>query len=129
MYAHRNPLKRFDIIDLDPYGSAAPFVDAAIQAVADGGLICVTCTDMAVLSGGNNIETCFGNYGTMPLKTPFCHELALRSVLRMVEQSAARYKKHIIPLVSCSIDFYVRLFLKVVHSPAETKKSCLLVFL
>jgi N2,N2-dimethylguanosine tRNA methyltransferase len=39
---------QFDVIDLDPYGSAAPFMDAAVQSVKDGGLLCVTCTDMAV---------------------------------------------------------------------------------
>lgn len=44
---------RPDVIDLDPYGSAAPFLDAAVQCVRDGGLLCVTCTDMAVLSGGH----------------------------------------------------------------------------
>ena len=37
----------YDVIDLDPYGSAAPFLDAAVQAIADGGLLSVTCTDMA----------------------------------------------------------------------------------
>ena len=37
MYEHRAPAKRVDVVDLDPYGTAAPFVDAAIQAVADGG--------------------------------------------------------------------------------------------
>lgn len=42
---------KYDVIDLDPYGSAAPFLDAAVQSVADGGLLCITCTDMAVLSG------------------------------------------------------------------------------
>lgn len=36
---------QWDIIDLDPYGSAAPFIDAAVQAVRDGGMLCVTCTD------------------------------------------------------------------------------------
>lgn len=30
------PLK-YDIIDMDPYGSAIPFIDATIQAVNDGG--------------------------------------------------------------------------------------------
>ena len=38
MYSHRNPTtKRFDVIDLDPYGSPSQFLDSAVQAVADGG--------------------------------------------------------------------------------------------
>lgn len=41
---------QFDIIDLDPYGSVAPFADAALSCINDG-LICVTCTDSRVLCG------------------------------------------------------------------------------
>ena len=37
---------RYDVIDLDPYGTVAPFIDSAVQAVADGGLLCITSTDM-----------------------------------------------------------------------------------
>ena len=37
MYNHRTTDTRFDCVDLDPYGSAVPFLDAAIGAVADGG--------------------------------------------------------------------------------------------
>ena len=44
MYQHRDVASRFDVIDLDPYGTASPFLDSAVQAVADGGLLCVTCT-------------------------------------------------------------------------------------
>ena len=51
MYQCRDPSKRFHIVDLDPYGTAAPFIDAAVQSVTDGGLLCVTCTDLAVLCG------------------------------------------------------------------------------
>jgi len=46
----------WDVIDLDPYGSAAPFLDGAVQAVENGGLLCITCTDMAAL-GGSHPET------------------------------------------------------------------------
>lgn len=49
----RQPHWQFDVIDLDPYGSAGPFLDGAVQAVADGGLLAVTCTDMGVLAGNN----------------------------------------------------------------------------
>ena len=37
MYNHREEKKRVDVVDLDPYGTAAPFIDAAVQCVNDGG--------------------------------------------------------------------------------------------
>lgn len=37
MYNHREEKSRVDVIDLDPYGTAAPFIDPAIQAIKDGG--------------------------------------------------------------------------------------------
>lgn len=37
MYNHRSGRDRVDVIDLDPYGTAAPFIDAAVQGVKDGG--------------------------------------------------------------------------------------------
>lgn len=38
MYSHREEKNRVDVVDLDPYGTAAPFIDAAVQCVKDGGL-------------------------------------------------------------------------------------------
>lgn len=37
MYSHRKEKSRVDVVDLDPYGTAAPFIDAAVQAVKDDG--------------------------------------------------------------------------------------------
>jgi hypothetical protein len=37
MYTHREEKKRVDVVDLDPYGTAAPFIDAALQCIKDGG--------------------------------------------------------------------------------------------
>lgn len=37
MYAHREEKNRVDVVDLDPYGTAAPFMDAAVQCIKDGG--------------------------------------------------------------------------------------------
>ena len=53
MFSRRHPSKRVEVVDLDPYGTAAPFIDTAVGAVADGGLMCITCTDLAVLAGHN----------------------------------------------------------------------------
>lgn len=30
--------KLFDIVDLDPYGSASPFIDTSIACIVDGGI-------------------------------------------------------------------------------------------
>ena len=44
-------------------------------ATAGGtGLLCITCTDMAVL-GGTHGEACWSKYGSMPVKANFCHEM------------------------------------------------------
>jgi tRNA (guanine26-N2/guanine27-N2)-dimethyltransferase len=71
MYSHRALKDRVDVVDLDPYGTAAPFIDAAVQSVRDDGtashsvgddanddigLLCVTCTDLAVLASANYPE-------------------------------------------------------------------------
>lgn len=37
MYSRRDPQTRVDVVDLDPYGTAAPFIDGAVQSVRDGG--------------------------------------------------------------------------------------------
>jgi tRNA (guanine26-N2/guanine27-N2)-dimethyltransferase len=49
MSSMRAKKKYFDVVDLDPYGTAVPFLESAVQAIADGGMLAVTCTDMAVL--------------------------------------------------------------------------------
>ncbi|KAG2180271.1 hypothetical protein INT43_004060 [Umbelopsis isabellina] len=122
MYNARSAKEKYDVIDLDPYGTASPFIDGAVQAVANGGLICITCTDLAVLTGSMYPETCYGKYGGMPLRGMYCHEMALRLVLMTMQTSASRYGRYIEPLASCSIDFYVRLFVRVYDSPAGVKK-------
>ena len=37
MYNYREEKNRVDVVDLDPYGTAAPFIDAAVQCVKDEG--------------------------------------------------------------------------------------------
>ncbi|KZT67746.1 N2,N2-dimethylguanosine tRNA methyltransferase [Daedalea quercina L-15889] len=123
MYNHRADKSRVDVVDLDPYGTAAPFIDAAVQCVNDGGLLCVTCTDLAILATVNYPEKCFSNYGGVPVKAEYCHEAALRLVLHTLSTSASRYGRYIQPLLSLSIDFYVRVFVRVFTVPNEVKKA------
>uniref|UniRef100_A0A8C5BIC2 tRNA (guanine(26)-N(2))-dimethyltransferase n=1 Tax=Gadus morhua TaxID=8049 RepID=A0A8C5BIC2_GADMO len=122
MYEMRGKKQSYDVIDIDPYGSPASFLDAAVQAVSEGGLLCVTCTDMAVMAG-NNSETCYSKYGSMSLKARYCHEMALRIILHSVDQRAAVYQRYIRPLISISVDFYIRVFMQVHTGQAVVKNS------
>ncbi|KCV67345.1 hypothetical protein H696_06227 [Fonticula alba] len=110
----------FTIVDLDPYGTAIPFLDAAMGAIESGGMMLVTCTDMAVLAGSNP-DSCYSKYGTMPVNGRYCHELALRILLDSLSAYAAKHRRYIVPLVSLSIDFYIRVFIRVFRSASEVK--------
>ncbi|XP_037958722.1 probable tRNA (guanine(26)-N(2))-dimethyltransferase [Teleopsis dalmanni] len=122
MYLSTSPEKRFDVIDLDPYGCPNRFLDGAIQSIAEGGLLLVTATDMAVLAG-NAPEACFVKYGSAALRMKSCHEMALRILLYSIESHANRYGKYIEPLLSVSVDFYIRIFVRVYTNQYKCKFS------
>lgn len=119
--------EKFHVIDLDPYGTATPFIDSAIQGIKDEGLLLVTCTDAGVLAGSGYPEKCFAlygghNFGNSNVSTEANHEAGIRLILNMIATNAAKYKKTIEPLLSLSIDFYFRLFIRVKTSPIEVKQ-------
>ena len=97
-------------------------MDAAVQAVKNGGLLCITSTDMATLCG-KNPATCFYKYQSIPTQEKYYHEFALRILLYQLNATANKYQLAIIPLISLSADFYIRLFVKVINSPATAKLS------
>ncbi|KAJ9656532.1 RNA methyltransferase tRNA(m5U54)methyltransferase [Neophaeococcomyces mojaviensis] len=114
-------IHKFDVVDLDPYGTAAPFLDAALQSVVDGGLLCVTCTDAGVWASNGYPEKAFALYSGLPLKGAHSHEAGLRLILHAISTSAAKYGIAIEPLLSLSIDFYARLFIRVHKSQQDVK--------
>jgi len=114
--------KMFDVVDLDPYGTPSTLLDGAVQAVKEGGLLLVTATDMAVLCG-NNSEVAWAKYQSYPLRAKYCHEAAVRILLAAVENAAIKHRRHIVPVLSLSIDFYIRVFVRVFTSPLQIKNS------
>jgi tRNA (guanine26-N2/guanine27-N2)-dimethyltransferase len=114
--------EKYDVIDLDPYGTAAPFLDAAVQSVReDGGLLCVTCTDAGVWASNGYPEKSYSLYGGIPIKGMHSHEGGLRLILNAIATSAARYGLAMEPLLSLSIDFYARVFVRIHKSAADVK--------
>ncbi|KYQ50363.1 putative N(2),N(2)-dimethylguanosine tRNA methyltransferase [Trachymyrmex zeteki] len=120
MYQRRR--NRFDAVDLDPYGCPSMYLDGAVQCVSDGGILLVTATDVAILAG-NVPETCYYKYGAISIKSKSCHEIALRILLQCIASYAGRYGRYIVPLLSISVDFYIRVFVKVFTSHDKCKEN------
>uniref|UniRef100_A0A0R3RWW4 tRNA (guanine(26)-N(2))-dimethyltransferase n=1 Tax=Elaeophora elaphi TaxID=1147741 RepID=A0A0R3RWW4_9BILA len=138
MMSNRSFDKRFHAIDIDPYGSASIFLSSAVQAIADKGILMVTCTDMAVLCG-NTPESCYNKYGSVGLRHKSCHEFkkwlefaeidfqAIRVLLRAIDSHANCYGRYIEPLLSISIDYYLRVFVRLHTSAFIAKDSVMKV--
>jgi tRNA (guanine26-N2/guanine27-N2)-dimethyltransferase len=103
------PRKRFDVVDIDPFGSPAPFLDSAIRALRDGGLLALTATDMAPLCGVHP-KACIRKYGGKPLRTEYCHELAVRLLAGCLATVAAKHEIGMRVVFCHSSDHYIRLY-------------------
>lgn len=111
----------FDIIDLDPFGSPAPFLDAACFSTKR--LLCVTATDTAPLCGAHK-KAGIRNYAAVPLKTEYYPEMGIRILMGAVARTLARYDKSMTPLLSYASAHYVRIFASVKKS-IEAADECL----
>ncbi|MGB9854366.1 MAG: tRNA (guanine(10)-N(2))-dimethyltransferase [Candidatus Bathyarchaeales archaeon] len=116
------PRKRFDAVDIDPFGSPTPFMDSAIRAIRDGGFLALTATDMAPLCGVYP-KACLRKYGGKPLRTEYCHEIAVRLVIGCLAATAAKYEIGVNPLFSYSTDHYLRVYAVLQHGAEKADRS------
>ena len=116
------PRKRFDYIDVDPFGSPVPYLDAALRALRNGGLLALTATDMAPLCGVHP-NACVRKYGGKPLRTEYCHELAVRLLVGCLTMMAAKHEIGIEVLFSHSTDHYIRVYAVVRYGARLADKS------
>eukprot|EP00756_Hemistasia_phaeocysticola_P029702 Hpha_TRINITY_DN16246_c1_g7::TRINITY_DN16246_c1_g7_i1::g.13078::m.13078/K00555/TRMT1, trm1; tRNA (guanine26-N2/guanine27-N2)-dimethyltransferase len=114
--------EKCDVVDLDPYGTASPFLEGAVRCAEEGALLCITCTDSDCLCGVHT-EVSHHKYGALTVRAKYCHEMAVRILLGCIERHAIRHGKYITPLLSLHIDFYVRVFVRIRTSKAEAKLS------
>jgi tRNA (guanine26-N2/guanine27-N2)-dimethyltransferase len=98
---------RYDVIDVDPFGSPIPFADAAFNS-ADS-LACFTATDTAPLCGAH--DSGVRRYSCQPLNTPYHAEMGLRVLIGALVRTAARYDVAATPVLSHSSDHYKRTYL------------------
>jgi len=101
---------RFNVIDIDPFGSPIKYVETAVRALKDGGLLSLTATDIPALFGKYPI-TCLRRYGAKPLKSSFAHEIAIRILLGSVVRRVASLDFACKPVLSYFHNHFLRLHL------------------
>ncbi len=116
------PSKRFDSIDVDPFGSPVPYVDSALRALKDGGMLALTATDMAPLCGVYP-KVALRKYGGTSLRTEYCHEIAVRLLAGCLAMMAAKHEIGIKILLSHSTDHYIRLYSSISHGARKADES------
>jgi len=122
MSSNASPKKRFDIIDLDPFGTPVPYLDSAFRASRNRGLIAATATDMAPLCGVH-AKACLRKYGGKPIRTEYCHEVAVRLLAGHMAKTAAQHDIGVKFLFSHSTDHYIRVYAQIRYGAKKADDS------
>lgn len=113
--------RKYDIVDIDPFGSPTPFLDVASQSAEQ--FLCVTATDTAPLCGAHK-NSGIRKYGAIPLKTEYHKEMGVRVLLGKILRDLISHDKSGKPLLSFATRHFVRTYLQIEKS-AKKADDCL----
>ena len=120
---HSEPWKRFDVIDIDPFGTPTPFLESSIRALKRrSSLLALTATDMPPLCGIYP-QVCLRKYGGYSLRTSYCHEIAVRLLIGCTARIAARHESGIKVYFVHSSDHYIRVYLQFSKGVSRANES------
>ena len=94
-------------IDIDPFGSPVPFIDSAIQSLARTGVLEVTATDTAALTG-SSLSSQKRRYDSQGIVDDYAHDDAVRVLLGLIAKIAAMHDRVIKPIMSLFDGHHVR---------------------
>ncbi len=127
MYLWKSLGRTFEFIDIDPFGSPAPFVRSSLWCVRRNGAVGYTATDTAPLSG---VKWVAGSrkYDVRLIKTDIPHEVGLRVLLGYICRRAAEIDRYIEPLITFAKHHYFRTIVQVrkgASKASEVLDKCL----
>jgi len=94
-------------IDIDPFGSPVPFIDSAIQSLARTGVLEVTATDTAALTG-SSLSSQKRRYDSQGIVDDYAHDDAVRVLLGLIAKIAAMHDRVMKPIMSLFDGHHVR---------------------
>lgn len=112
--------RRFDAVDLDPFGTPAPFLDSAIRGT--GRFLFLTATDTAPLCGAHQAAG-IRRYFARALNNEYHSETGLRILLSFAVREAVKYDLGIEPLFCFSHEHFIRLHLRLTHGARQADRT------
>ncbi|AFD00661.1 N(2),N(2)-dimethylguanosine tRNA methyltransferase [Methanocella conradii HZ254] len=110
---------QFDFVDIDPFGTPAPYINSTCWASKRA--MGITATDTAPLCGAH-LKSGIRTYAAYPLKTEYYAEMGLRVLLGKVAREEAKYDRALKPLLCHATEHYIRLYLGVEHGRAAADR-------
>lgn len=107
---------RGSIVDIDPFGSPAKYIDCGLRATVHKGLLSVSATDLQVLHGLFK-DACKKKYHGVPVKTAYSNEISIRLVLGLIATVAARLDIEVTPAFTETNQHYYRVYLRILNKP------------
>jgi len=120
LYSRYGKDEKYDYVDVDPYGTPAPYIQSALSATKNGGVASFTATDTAVLCGVH-VRVAERRYGGTPINNHFHHETGVRLLLNAVRREAATLDLGIRPVAVHSTRHYIRVFVRVGVGPSKAE--------
>ena len=102
-------------VDIDPYGSPIPFLDSAIQSMARSGVMEISATDTAALTGSSGTAL-MRRYGARVRTDSLAHDSGMRVMLANFSRAAARHDRVISPLISIWDSHHLRVSFRIQKS-------------
>ena len=112
--------RSFDAVDIDPFGTPAPFVDAGVRGTRR--FLFVTATDTAPLCGAH-LKAGIRRYFAMPKNTEYHSEVGLRILLGSVVRQTVKYDRGIEPLFCFAREHFARLHLRITRGAVAADKT------
>jgi len=101
-----------EYVDIDPFGSPAPFILSSINAVISKGYVAFTATDLSALECSSKFSA-RRKYDLICERLSFSKELGIRGLIAKVIREASILEKAAYPIFSLYHDYYYRVLFRV----------------
>ena len=114
--------RRCTLIDIDPFGTPAPYIDCAAEAMDKLCVVGITATDTAVLCG-TYPHVSLRRYGTRTVRFDAMQEEAVRVLTSFIARELGKHDISFQPVVSLAKRHYVRIIGVAKRSTKDAEKS------